>query len=710
MTEQLHRHCCCCLGEEHQHQHEHEHGREHQHGHHHHHEHGGLKGKLWLIIATTLLLIGAVAVEKCCGLTTWQVLLVYLVPYLLIGHDTLKEAAEGVVKGDMFNEDFLMTIATLGALTIGFLPGAETEFAEAVFVMLFFQVGELFEGYAEGNSKRSISHLMAIRPDTAEVKRGDKVLTVAPDEVKVGETIVVAPGAKVPLDGVVTKGSSALNTVALTGESEPRDVGVGDTVASGCVNLTGVLEMRTTRCFGESTVSKIISLVESADKNKSRSEAFITRFARVYTPIVVFMALALAFLPPLFATGGYAAGFATWLHRALIFLVVSCPCALVISVPLTFFGGIGGASRHGILVKGSNYIDALADIGTVVFDKTGTLTHGQFEVEAVHPDHYDKEQLLHLAAHVEHYTIHPIGAALRNAFPNEACDGCRVEQVEEIAGQGVRAVVNGHTVCVGNTKMMEALSARWHDCHHAGTIIHVAVDGVYAGHIVVNDKIKEDSAKAIADLKALGVERTVMLTGDREAVGKEVAERLGIDEWHAELLPTDKVAHIERLLSEEKQGEGAQLNGAQSEGAQLKNSQSKSAQGKSAQGKGAQGKSYKGKSVACVGDGINDAPVLKRADVGIAMGALGSDAAIEAADVVLMDDKPSNIAVAIKIARHTIAIARQNVWFAIGVKVAVLLLATVGLGNMWMAVMADVGVTVAAVLNAMRSFLKANAF
>ena len=710
MTEKLHRHCCCCSDEEHQHEigNQHEHGHEH---HHHHHEHGGLKGKLWLIIATTLLLIGAVAVEKCCGLATWQVLLVYLVPYLLIGHDTLKEAAEGVVKGEMFNEDFLMTIATLGALTIGFLPGAETEFAEAVFVMLFFQVGELFEGYAEGNSKRSISHLMAIRPDTAEVKRGEEVLTVAPDEVKVGETIVVAPGAKVALDGVVTKGSSALNTVALTGESEPRDVGVGDTVASGCVNLTGVLEMRTTRCFGESTVSKIISLVESADKNKSRSEAFITRFARVYTPIVVFLALALAFLPPLFATGGYAAGFATWLHRALIFLVVSCPCALVISVPLTFFGGIGGASRHGILVKGSNYIDTLANIGTVVFDKTGTLTHGQFEVEAVHPDHYDKEQLLHLAAHVEHYTTHPIGAALRNAFPNEACDGCRVEQVEEIAGQGVRAVVNGHTVCVGNTKMMEALSARWHDCHRAGTIIHVAVDGVYAGHIVVNDKIKEDSAKAITDLKALGVERTVMLTGDRKAVGKEVAERLGIDEWHAELLPTDKVAHIERLLGEEDLGEGdqmkksqgkgyegkgAQLNGAHGEGAQLKTSQSK----------GAQGKGYHGKSVAFVGDGINDAPVLKRADVGIAMGALGSDAAIEAADVVLMDDKPSNIAVAIKIARHTITIARQNVWFAIGVKVAVLLLATVGLSNMWMAVMADVGVTVVAVLNAMRSFLK----
>lgn len=686
MTEQSHRHCCCCSGEEHEHEHDHQHEHEHEHDyqhHHHHHEHGGLKGKLWLIIATTVLLIGAVAVEKCCGLTTWQVLLVYLVPYLLIGHDTLKEAAEGVVKGEMFNEDFLMTIATLGALTIGFLPGAETEFAEAVFVMLFFQVGELFEGYAEGNSKRSISHLMAIRPDTAEVKRGEEVLTVAPDEVKVGETIVVAPGAKVALDGVVSKGSSALNTVALTGESAPRDVTVGDTVASGCVNLTGVLEMRTTRCFGESTVSKIISMVESADKNKSRSEAFITRFAKVYTPIVVFMALALAFLPPLFATGGYAAEFATWLHRALIFLVVSCPCALVISVPLTFFGGIGGASCHGILVKGSNYIDALADIGTVVFDKTGTLTYGQFEVEAVHPDHYDKEQLLHLAAHVEHYTTHPIGAALRNAFPNEACDGCRVEQVEEIAGQGVRAVVNGHTVCVGNTKMMDALAARWHDCHHAGTIIHVAVDGIYAGHIVVNDKIKEDSAKAIADLKALDVEHTVMLTGDREAVGKEVAERLGIDEWHAELLPTDKVAHIERLLGEEAQGEGAQL--------------------KNAQGKSYQGKRAHGKSVAFIGDGINDAPVLKRADVGIAMGALGSDAAIEAADVVLMDDKPTKIATAVRIARRTIGIARQNVAFAIGVKVAILLLATVGLGTMWMAVFADVGVTVLAVFNAMRA-------
>ena len=403
--------------------------------------------------------------------------------------------------------------------------------------------------------------------------------------------------------------------------------------------------------------------MESADKQKSRSESFITRFARVYTPIVVFLAIALALLPPLFAEGGFADNFATWLYRALIFLVVSCPCALVISVPLTFFGGIGGASRRGILIKGSNYIDALASVGTVVFDKTGTLTHGQFEVEAVHPDHFDERQLLHLAAHVEHFTTHPIGAALRDAFPDEATDGCHIENVEEIAGQGVRATVNGRLVCVGNQKMMETIGAQWHDCHRAGTIIHVAVDGVYAGHIVINDKIKEDSAEAIASLKRLGDGRTVMLTGDRKAVGEEVAKKLGIDECHTELLPTDKVAHIERLLA--SRGDG--------------------------------------KSMAFVGDGINDAPVLKRADIGIAMGALGSDAAIEAADVVLMDDKPSKIALAIGIARRTIAIARQNVWFAIGVKVAVLVLATVGLGNLWLAVMADVGVTVLAVLNAMRA-------
>lgn len=619
-----------------------------------------------LIAATVFLLIGAVVVEHNTSLATWQLLLVYLVPYLLIGHDTLGEALEGIAKGDMFNEDFLMSVATIGALCIGFLPGAETQFAEAVFVMLFFQVGELFEGYAEGRSRESISHLMDIRPDVANVERDGTVESIKPEEVRVGETIVVRPGEKIPLDGIIVEGTTSLNTIALTGESCPRDVEERDEVVSGCINLTGVIRVKTTKTFGESTVSKIIRLVESADENKSRSESFITRFARVYTPIVVFAALALAFIPPFFSAEGYGTAFSTWLYRALIFLVVSCPCALVISVPLSFFGGIGAASRRGILIKGSGYMDTLANLGTVVFDKTGTLTHGEFAVEAVHPSDFDEHELLHLAAHVEHFTTHPIGAALRDAFPSEATDGCKIEDVEEIAGRGIRAKVSGRTVCVGNGKMMEDIGLEAHNCHLAGTIIHVAVDGKYAGHIVINDKIKEDSAEAISSLKRLGVEKTVMLTGDREAVGKNVAERLGLDEYHAELLPADKVAHVERLLSEKTEG----------------------------------------KSLAFVGDGINDAPVLKRADVGIAMGGLGSDAAIEAADVVLMDDKPSKISTAIGIARRTIHIARENVVFAIGVKVAVLLLATVGLGNMWMAVFADVGVTVLAVLNAMRTLSK----
>lgn len=632
------------------------------------HEHGegGLRGKMLLIAATVFLLIGAVIVEHNTSLATWQLLLVYLVPYLLIGHDTLGEALEGIAKGDMFNEDFLMSVATIGALCIGFLPGAETQFPEAVFVMLFFQVGELFEGYAEGRSRESISHLMDIRPDVANVERNGTVESVKPEEVMVGETIVVRPGEKIPLDGIIVEGTTSLNTIALTGESCPRDVEEKDEVVSGCINLTGVIRVKTTKTFGESTVSKIIRLVESADENKSRSESFITRFAHVYTPIVVFAALALAFIPPFFSADGYATAFSTWLYRALIFLVVSCPCALVISVPLSFFGGIGAASRRGILIKGSGYMDTLANLGTVVFDKTGTLTHGEFAVEAVHPSNFDEHELLHLAAHVEHFTTHPIGAALRNAFPSEATDGCKIEDVEEIAGRGIRAKVSGRTVCVGNGKMMEDIGLEAHNCHLAGTIIHVAVDGKYAGHIVINDKIKEDSAEAITSLKRLGVEKTVMLTGDREAVGKDVAERLGLDEYHAELLPADKVAHVERLIREKAEG----------------------------------------KSLAFVGDGINDAPVLKRADVGIAMGALGSDAAIEAADVVLMDDKPSKISTAIDIARRTIHIARENVVFAIGVKVAVLLLATVGLGNMWMAVFADVGVTVLAVLNAMRTLRK----
>ena len=643
------------------HKHDHNHGHNHEHSHS--HAHDGLKSKVVLIGATIILLIGAALIEHSMHLTTWQLLLIYLIPYLLIGHDTLKEAAEGIIKGDMFNEDFLMSVATIGALAIGFLPGSDTEFMEAVFVMLFFQIGELFEGYAEGRSRDSISHLMEIKPDVANVERNGNTMQVSPEEVAIGETIVVRPGEKVPLDGKVIEGQSALNTIAITGESMPRQITEGNEVISGCINISGVIKVQTTKTFGESTVSKIINLVENANENKSKSESFISRFAHVYTPIVVFLAVALALVPPIFSAAGYAESFPLWLNRALIFLVVSCPCALVISVPLTFFGGIGGASRNGILIKGSNYMDALANLSTVVFDKTGTLTHGQFEVEAIHPENYDAQELLHMAAHVEHFTTHPIGVALRDAFPNEATDGCEITEVEEIAGQGIRAKVGNHIVCVGNTKMMDNIGAKWHNCHKVGTIIHIAIDGIYAGHIIINDKIKEDSKEAISQLKALGVGKTVMLTGDRKEVGEKVAQQLHIDEYHTELLPTDKVSHMERLINEKPAGS----------------------------------------TLAFVGDGINDAPVLKRADVGIAMGAFGSDAAIEAADVVLMDDKPSKVATAISIAHRTIGIAHQNVWFAIGVKVAILLLATVGLGTMWMAVFADVGVTVLAVLNAMRA-------
>ena len=637
--------CKTCGHHEHEHNHEHEH----------HHEHN-TKEQLRLIIITAVLLVGAVVIEHWLQLETWQLLLVYLIPYIIIGHDTLKEAAEGLAHGNPFNEHFLMSVATIGALCIGFLPGAETQFPEAVFVMLFFQVGELFEGYAEGKSRESIAHLMEIKPDSATLWRKDesgewKEITVSPDEVNVGDIIVIRPGEKVPLDGVIVDGASALNTVALTGESLPRDVAEDDEVISGCVNLSGVLRVRVTKPYGESAVSKIIRLVESAGETKSKSETFITRFARIYTPIVVFAAIALAVVPTLM--GG---AFSTWLYRALMFLVVSCPCALVISVPLTFFGGIGGASRRGILIKGASYIDVLSKIDTVVFDKTGTLTHGQFAVTAVHPDSCDEHQLLHLAAHVEHFSTHPIGAALRDAFPDEATDGCKVSNVREVAGQGIIAAVGDKEVAVGNTKLMDAVGAKWHDCQHLGTIIHVAIDGKYAGHIVINDQIKSDSAEAIKTLGELGVKRTVMLTGDRKEVAENVAKTLGITEYHAELMPADKVSKIETLSN-----------------------------------------------FCFVGDGINDAPVLARADVGIAMGGLGSDAAIEAADVVLMDDKPSKIALAIRLARRTLNIARQNVWLAIGIKLAVLVLAAIGVATMWMAVFADVGVTVLAVLNAMRA-------
>lgn len=565
--------CCCCC------EHEHE---EKSHGCgcgcKHEHEEGSLKQKIILIVSTAVLLAGAVFVEKTYSLATWQLLIVYLIPYLLIGHDTLMEAWEGITEGDIFNEDFLMAIATIGALCIGFLPGSDTEFTEAVFVMLFFQVGELFEGYAEGKSRDSISHLMEIRPDTAHVEREGSVAAVSPEEVEIGETIVIKRGEKVPLDGIVIEGSALLDTVALTGESVPREIKVGEEIYSGCICSKGNVKVRTTKSFGESTASKIIALVEDADQHKSKSEAFITRFARVYTPIVVCVAVALAIVPPLlgamgiasgfFGMGNFADNFPLWLNRALIFLVVSCPCALVISVPLTFFGGIGGASRQGILVKGSNYMDVLAKVGTVVFDKTGTLTHGEVLVQA---------------------------------------------------DEGAP--------------------------------------------VVVNDSIKEGSQQAIMQLKQLGVEKTVMLTGDYEEIGKRVADEIGLDEYHAQLMPADKLVHVERLLTEKPEG----------------------------------------KSLAYVGDGINDAPVLKRADVGIAMGGLGSDAAIEAADVVLMDDDPSKIATSIRIARRTIGIAHQNVGFAIGVKIAVLILATFGLATMWMAVFADVGVTVLAVFNAMRA-------
>ena len=654
--------------------HEHHHDKccANEHEHHHEHHHDGLIHQLSLIFASASLLVLAVVIEHKFQLPTWQLLLVYLVPYLVIGHDTLKEAAEGIAHGHAFDEHFLMSVATIGALCIGFLPGAENQFPEAVFVMLFFQVGELFEGYAEGKSRESISHLMDIRPDYANVACGEAQLQkVSPDQVEVGSVIVVRPGEKVPLDGVVIEGTSSLNTVALTGESMPREITVDDEIISGCINLSGVIRVRTTKNFGESTVSKIIELVENASEHKSQSEAFITRFARIYTPIVVCAAIAIAILPPLFiavansSLSTFHSSLPTWLYRALMFLVVSCPCALVISVPLTFFGGIGGASRHGILVKGANYMDILAKIKTVVFDKTGTLTHGQFAVEAVHPDTCSEHQLLHLAAHVEHFSTHPIGAALRDAFPDEATDGCRISDIEEIAGHGIVASVEEHRVAVGNTKLMDSIGAKWHDCHHVGTIIHVAIDGVYAGHIVINDKIKDDSAEAITQLKALGIGKTVMLTGDRKEVADHVAKQLHIDEYHAELLPADKVAYMDEIVTSQQSTANSQT--------------------------------------LFVGDGINDAPVLARADIGIAMGGLGSDAAIEAADVVIMDDQPSKIALAIRIARRTLSIAHQNVYFAIGVKVAVLLLATFGLATMWLAVFADVGVTVLAVLNAMRA-------
>lgn len=624
-----------------------------------------MKKKLIRIILTAVLLAGAWLVEHFAALPMWQVLLVYLVPYLVISYDVLGEAVEGIMEGDPFDENFLMSIATIGALLIGFLPGAEPQFIEGVFVMLFFQLGELFEHYAEDKARDSISELMDIRPDVANVERNGVVASVSPEEVKIGETVIVKPGEKIPLDGRVFEGASSLNTVALTGESMPRDVSAGMEVISGCVNLSGVLKVQVEKPYSESTAAKIIQLVEEAGDNKSRSESFIRRFARVYTPIVVIAALALAVIPPFFYDS-YAPAFGVWLYRALTFLVVSCPCALVISIPLTFFAGIGGASHKGILIKGGNYMDALSKLSTVVFDKTGTLTRGTFDVEAIHPERLSEHELLHLAAHVERYSTHPIALALRMAYANEK-DNCTVEDIQETAGQGITATVNNQKVSVGNDRLMATLGITIPTCKrctsHAGTIVHVAIDGEYAGHIVISDQLKADAVKAIESLKQLGVSKTVMLSGDKREVVEQVAEQTKVTEYYAELLPADKVKHVERFIAEKNVGE----------------------------------------TIAFVGDGINDAPVLARADVGIAMGALGSDAAIEAADVVLMDDKPSKIALAIELSCRTIFIAKENAWFAIGIKVAVLLLATFGMASMGLAVFADVGVMVLAVLNAMRA-------
>lgn len=588
-------------------------------------------------------------------LTGWWQLGAFLVPYFIVGWDVLWRALRNIAHGQIFDENFLMAVATIGALAIG-------EYPEGVAVMLFYQVGEWFQSYAVGRSRRSIASLMDIRPDIANVERDGQLQEVDPDEVAIGEVIVVKPGEKVPLDGVVLEGRSSLDTAALTGESLPREVVPGDDVVSGCVNQSGLLRVQVTKRFGESTVSKILDLVENASSKKAPAENFITKFARYYTPCVVIGAVLLAVLPPLLTGWNDWSVWSEWIHRALIFLVISCPCALVISVPLSFFGGIGGASRCGILVKGSNYLEALAATDVVVFDKTGTLTQGVFNVTAIHPDHVSEGQLLELAALAESYSEHPISRSLREAYGKEV-DTSRITSNEELAGRGVRAVIDGKTVCVGNNKLMDDIGIAWHPCHRAGTTVHVSVDGAYAGHIVISDEVKPDAKEAIAALKELGVRKTVMLTGDAKAVGESVAADLGLDAVYTQLLPGDKVDRMEDLLKERV-------------------------------GKG---------KLAFVGDGMNDAPVLSRADVGIAMGGMGSDAAIEAADIVLMDDKPSKIASAIRIARRTHRIVNQNIVFALAVKALVLLLGALGVANMWEAVFADVGVSVIAILNAMRA-------
>ena len=616
------------------------------------------KRNLLRIVVTTVMMV-ALSFMPLSGPLRFMA---YLVPYVIVGYDILYKAGKGIKNRQAFDESLLMAIATLGAMALAVYE--DGDYTEAIAVMLFYQVGEWFQAYAVGRSRRDISALMDIRPDYANREQEDGTLVqVEPDEVEIGSIIVVKPGEKIPLDGVVVEGTSTLNTVALTGEALPRDAQEGDEVLSGCVNINGLLKIRTTKEFDESTASKILEMVEDASSRKSKSENFIARFARVYTPIVVYAALALAILPPLVRIFGMgiAPEWGTWIYRALTFLVISCPCALVVSIPLSFFAGIGGASRQGVLVKGSNYLEALSEVKTVVFDKTGTLTKGSFQVSAIHADKLNQDKLLHLAAHVERYSTHPIAESLRNAFGHEA-DGCSVENVEEIAGHGIRAQVNGKTVCVGNGKLMDSIGAQWHMCDAVGTSIHVAVDGEYAGHIIIADAIKENAAAAIQALKKDGIKQTVMLTGDSAAIADKVAKELRLDTVYSQLLPQDKVAKVEELLQQPSTGK-----------------------------------------LAFVGDGINDAPVLSRADVGIAMGAMGSDAAIEAADIVLMDDDPLKISTARRIARKTLRIVKQNIYFSIGVKVLVLILGALGFANMWAAIFADVGVMVLAVLNAVRA-------
>ena len=605
------------------------------------------KRMLFRVLASAVLF----AVALLLPTEGWLRLFTFLIPYAVIAWDVLWRAVRNIAHGQVFDENFLRSLATVGALATG-------EYPEAVFVMLFYQVGELFQSYAVDQSRKSITSLMDIRPDYANIEVDGQLRQVDPEDVAVGDTIVIKAGERIPLDGVVLEGTSNVDTAALTGESLPREAQPGDDVISGCVNLSGLLRVRVTKAFEESTVAKILDLVENSSSKKAKAENFITKFARYYTPAVVLAAVALALLPPLFTSIQWVDS----IQRALNFLVVSCPCALVISVPLSFFGGIGGASKNGILVKGGNYLEVLAKTELVVFDKTGTLTRGVFNVTAIHPDHCGEAQLLELAALAESYSDHPISRSLKEAYGKEL-DASRVSNVEELSGRGVRATVDGRQICAGNDKLMEDIGVSWHPCHRVGTTVHVASDGVYLGHIVISDEVKPDAKEAITALKACGVRRTVMLTGDAKAVGESVAQELGLDEVHTQLLPADKVTRVEALLGEV---------------------------------------SPKG-ALAFVGDGINDAPVLSRADIGIAMGGLGSDAAIEAADIVLMDDKPSKLADAIRIARRTLAIVRQNIVFALAVKFLVLALSAAGVANMWEAVFADVGVSVIAILNAMRA-------